>query len=99
MKIAGKEIHFAYTIGAYCALNDYVVANPDVSAATANIHKAVFMSQAWAKNNGGDKLETVDELADLPFNVYLELLQEMKKAEERDTARTVETVEKKQIKK
>lgn len=99
MRILGKDINFAYTMRAYCQTSDYVVANPDVSAATANLHKAVYMSQAYARVNGGDAIESVDELADLPVGIYKQMLDEMREAEARDTERTVETVEKKPIKK
>lgn len=98
MRIGEKDINFAYTIGAYCAVSDYVVANPDVSSATANIYKAVYMSQAYAKANGGDCLEGIDELTDLPVGIYAQMLAEMQEAEKRDTERTVETVEKKPTK-
>lgn len=99
MKIAGKEIHFAFTIGAQVAYQEYEIANPGVSAITKDVHLAMLLSQAWAKNNGGDKIESFDELDGLPFYMYLEMVQEMKEAIARDSTRTVETVEKKPTKK
>lgn len=96
MKVNGKEIGFAYTIGAYCDINDYVVANPDVSAATANLHKAVFMNRAYNDMHGSSDEITVEELRKLPIRDMEELLAEMKAAEQAGSARTVETEEKKQ---
>ena len=95
MIINGKERGFAYTVGAWCDINDYVVANPDVSAATANLHKAVIMNRAFNDANGIDDGLTIEELRKLPASVMFELLDEIKKAETEGSARTVETEEKK----
>ncbi len=96
MKINGKDIGFAYTIGAYCDINDYVVANPDVSMATANLHKAVIMSRAYNDMNGTTDTITVEELRLLQMSELQQLLDEMKAAEQAGMKRTVETKEKKQ---
>lgn len=96
MKINGKEIGFAYTIGAYCDINDYVVANPDVSAATANLHKAVFMNRAYNEIHGTSDTITVTELRGLPIGELEKLLAEMKAAEQEGSTRQVEAEEKKQ---
>lgn len=95
MIINGKDRKFAYTVGAWCDINDYVVANPDVSAATANIHKAVIMNKAFNEANGIDDDLTVDELRKLPASIMFEVLDEIKKAEDEGSLRTVETEEKK----
>ena len=94
MRINDKEINFAYTVGAYCDICDYVAANPDVSTATAQMYKAVFMSKAYAEANGGETV-TIEELRALPFPAYQDVLNEATKAEAEGTKRTVETVSKK----
>lgn len=96
MIINGKERKFAYTVGAWCDINDYVVANPDVSAATANLHKAVIMNKAYNDANGIDDSLTLEELRKLPASVMFEMLDEIKQAEAEGSTRTVETEEKKQ---
>lgn len=98
MRINGKDIGFAYTVGAYCDINDYVVANPDVSAATANLYKAVFMNRAYNDMHGSSDSITVEELRRLPIGEFEALLEEMKQAEQDGSKRTVETEEKKQKK-
>ena len=65
MKIRDKEIGFLYTVGVYCDYNDYVLANPSVSIATAGLYKAEIMSRAYAKANEGADVITVDDLRDL----------------------------------
>lgn len=96
MIINGREIHFAFTVGSYCDLSDYVVANPDVSTATANLHKAVFMNRAYNQQHGIDDEVTIDELRSLPGPDFALLKDELDKAEKEGAARTVEAVEKKQ---
>lgn len=96
MKVNGREVHFAFTVGSYCDLSDYVVANPDVSTATANLHKAVFMNRAYNQQNGIDDELTIEELRSLPGPDFALLKAELDKAEKEGAARTVEAVEKKQ---
>lgn len=99
MKINGREVGFAFTIGSYCDISDYVVKNPDVSSATARLHKAVFMNRAYNELNEIDEPElTVDELRKLPGHVMVNLISEMDAVEEEDKKRTVVAVEKKQTK-
>lgn len=98
MKINGKDIGFAYTVGAYCDINDYVVANPDVSLATANLHKAVIMNRAYNDMHGSSDSISIEELRQLPFGELDELLKEIKEAEEAGNKRLVEVEEKKQKK-
>lgn len=97
MIINGREVKFLYTIGAYCDLNDYVVAHQEVSAMTANIHKAVFMNAAYNEAHGVDPKETitVEELKALPAYEVVELMKEVNAAEEAGSKRTVEAEEKK----
>ena len=96
MRINGREVHFAFTIGSYCDLSDYIVANPDVSTMTATLHKAVFMARAYNKANGIDDELTIEELRDLPGLDYPKLKEELDKAEKEGSKRSVEAVEKKQ---
>ena len=97
MNVNGREVRFLYTIGAYCDLNDFVVANPELSAATANLHKAVFMNRAYNDAHGVSEADniTVEELKALPAYLMIDLMEELKKAEEAGTKRTVEAEEKK----
>ena len=100
MVINGREIGFLYTVGAYCELNDYVVAHPDVSAATANLYKATYVNKAYNDVNGIEGADlTVEELRKLPAYEMITLMEEMKEAEEKGSIRTVEAQEKKQEKK
>lgn len=94
MKVNGKEVGFLWSIGSFCDYQDYVVNNQDVSLARANVIKAAAMTKAYADVNGGEYL-TVEELSVLPVYVLAEIVDEMKKAEDAGTTRTVETEEKK----
>lgn len=96
MKINGKDVYFAYTVGAYCDFSDYVVKNPEVSTATATLHKAVFMARAYNLANGIDGELTIDELRAMPAADMVMLKAELDKAEKEGSQRTVEAVEKKQ---
>ena len=87
MRINGREVHFAFTVGSYCDISDYVVANPDVSTATA---------KAYNEAHGIDDNLTIEELRALPGADMVILSAEMEKAEKEGTERTVEAVEKKQ---
>lgn len=98
MIINGKDIRFAYTVGAYCDINDYVVANPDVSLATANLQKAMIMNRAYNEMHGSSDSVTIQELRQLPFGELETLLAEIKEAEEAGNKRLVEVEEKKQKK-
>ncbi len=93
MKIHDKEVGFLYTVGAYCDYNDYVVANSQVSIATAGLHKAAIMSREYAKVNEGFEPITVDELRSLMFYELNDVLDAVKRAEAEGTKRTVETVD------
>lgn len=94
MTINGREVNFLYTVGAWCDINDYVVENPDVSAATANVHKAVIMNREYNLANGLTDHLTIEEIRSLPAVVMFEVLDEIKQAEERGSKRTVEAEEK-----
>ena len=94
MRINGREIGLLYTIGAFCDYNDYLVANPEVSIARANMQKAVIMSKAYCEVNGGEPL-TLEEVKKLPVYVIDELFPAIQAAEKAGTERTVETQEKK----
>ena len=94
MKVNGKEIGFLWSIGAFCDYQDFVVSNPDVSLARANVRKAEMMSRAYADAFGGEFV-TVEELDKLPVYVLGEIIEEMQTAEEAGNVRTVETEEKK----
>lgn len=95
MKINGKEINFEYTIGAFCDFSDYCAANPNVSLARANAYKALYMNRAYAQAHEGAETITIDEIMNLPFSEYNELIAAMKQVEEAGNRRSVETVEKK----
>ena len=97
MKLNGREVGFAYTIGAHCDIADYVVAHPDVSAATARLYKAIYMNRAYNEvhDTNTDEL-TIKELRALPMWQMEEMTAEMDEAEKNDSTRTVEAVEKKQ---
>ena len=90
MKVNGKEVGFLWSIGAFCDYNDYIVVNPDVSLARANVYKAALMTKAYADANGGEFL-TVEELNGLPVYVLAEIVEEVNKAEQAGSTRTVET--------
>lgn len=93
MKIHDKEIGFLYNVGAFCDYNDYVVAHPDVSVATAELYKAEIMSREYAKANEGAEVITVDELRSLMIYELKDVRDAVKAAEDAGTKRTVETVE------
>lgn len=93
MKIHDKEIGFIYTVGAFCDYNDYVVKNPEVSVATANLYKAELMSRAYAKVHPGAEPITVDELRDLMVYELEDVLNAVKAAEAAGSKRNVETVD------
>jgi len=96
MKINGREVGFLYTVGAYCDISDYVAANPDVSAASAEVKKAVMMNRAYNESRGiTEGGLTVEELRACPLYVMIELRDEMQKAEDEGLKRTVEAKEKK----
>lgn len=93
MKIHDKEVGFLWSVGAFCDYNDYVVANPDVSVATAELHKAEFMSKAYAKANEGAEVITVEELRTMMLYELKDVRDAVKAAEDAGNKRTVETVE------
>ena len=95
MKIHDKEVGFLYTVGAFCDYNDYVVKNPEVSVATANLYKAELMSRAYAKVHKDDGAEpvTVNELRELMLYELEDVLNAVKAAETAGSKRNVETVE------
>lgn len=96
MKINGKEINFALSIGAYCDFNDWCVANSEKSIARANVYKALCMNRAYAQAHEGADTITEEELMNLPQYMYTALLDELKKAEDEGNRRSVQSVEKKQ---
>ncbi len=93
MKIHDKEIGFLYNVGAFCDYNDYVVAHPDVSVATAELYKAEIMSREYAKANQGAEVITVDELRSLMIYELKDVRDAVKAAEDAGSKRTVETVD------
>lgn len=93
MKIHDKEVGFLYTVGAFCDYNDYVVKNPEVSVATANLYKAEIMSRAYTKVHPEAEPVTVDELRDLMVYELQDVLNAVKEAETAGTKRNVETVD------
>lgn len=93
MKIHDKEIGFLYNVGAFCDYNDYVVANPSVSVATAELYKAEIMSREFAKAHPGAEVITVDELRDLMVYELKDVRDAVKAAEDAGTKRNVETVD------
>lgn len=93
MKIHDKEIGFLYNVGAFCDYNDYVVAHPDVSVATAELYKAEIMSREYAKANQGAEVITVDELRSLMLYELKDVRDAVKAAEDAGSKRTVETVD------
>lgn len=93
MKIHDKEIGFLWSVGAFCDYNDYVVANPEVSVATAEVYKAEFMSKAYAKANEGAEVITVEELRNLMVYELNDVRDAVKAAETEGSKRTVETVD------
>lgn len=90
-----KKTGFLYTVGVHCDFNDYVLAHPSVSIATANIHKAALMSAAYVDANGGEAI-TEEELRAMQLYEFEDLMKKVAAAEEASKKRTVETVEKKQ---
>ena len=93
MKIHDKEIGFLYNVGAFCDYNDYVVAHPDVSVATAELYKAEIMSREYAKANQGAEVITVDELRSLMIYELKDVRDAVKAAEDAGSKRKVETVD------
>lgn len=93
MKIHDKEVGFLYTVGAFCDYNDYVVKNPEVSVATANLYKAEIMSRAYAQVHEGAEPVTVDELRSLMVYELQDVLEAIKAAEVEGSKRNVETVD------
>ena len=93
MKIHDKEVGFLYTVGAFCDYNDYVVKNPEVSVATANLYKAELMSRAYAKVHEGTEPVTVNEVRDLMLYELEDVLNAVKAAETAGSKRNVETVD------
>lgn len=97
MKINGREVGFLYTVGAFCEISDYVVANSELSAATAELHKAVILNGAYNRAHGiTEGGLTLEELEAAPLFVMADLREAMKKAEEEGLKRTVEAQEKKE---
>lgn len=93
MKIHDKDVGFLYNVGAFCDYNDYVVAHPDVSVATAELYKAEIMSREYAKANQGAEVITVDELRSLMIYELKDVRDAVKAAEDAGSKRTVETVD------
>lgn len=93
MIIHDKEIGFLYTVGAYCDFNDYVVANPEVSIATANLYKAEIMSKAYAQVHPEAQPITVSELRSLMLYELEDVIKAVKDAETAGSVRKVETVD------
>lgn len=98
MKIHDKETGFIYTVGAFCDYNDYVVANPEVSIATANLHKAEIMSREYAKIHPEASPITVEDLRGLMVYELQSVLEAVKEAETAGTKRTIEADSKKKVK-
>lgn len=96
MKINGKDIHFEYTIGAFCDYSDYCAQNTEVSLARASMYKALYMNRAYAEMHEGADTVTIEEIMRLPMDDYPVMLAEVKAAEDAGKKQTVETVEKKQ---
>lgn len=93
MIIHDKEIGFSYTVGAFCDYNDYVVAHPDVSVATANLYKAEVMSKAYAAQHSEAQPITVAELRDLLVYELEDVVKAVNEAEKAGTTRKVETAD------
>lgn len=93
MIIHDKEIGFTYTVGAFCDYNDYVVAHPDVSVATANLYKAEAMSKAYAAQHPEAQPITVAELRDLLVYELEDVVKAVNEAEKAGTTRKVETAD------
>jgi DNA-binding MarR family transcriptional regulator len=93
MIIHDKEIGFLYTVGAFCDYNDYVVAHPDVSVATANLYKAEVMSKAYAVQHPEAQPITVAELRELMLYELEDVVKAVNEAEKAGTSRKVETAD------
>ena len=93
MKINGKEIFFAHTIGSYCDFLDYCAKNPDVSIMRASCYKALFMNRAYTQAHPEAESITLEEILNLPGNMSAKLIEELENAENEGNRTSVETVE------
>ena len=94
MFINGREINLLYTVRAYIAINEWVANNENKSAAEARLRQACYMHEAYIKANHLDeKPMTIEELEDLPVYEMVDLFEEMDKAVQEGSVRTVEAQE------
>lgn len=91
MKINGRDVHFAYTIGAKCDFEDWYVMHENSSVSTAIVERALIMNRAWINaNNPKEKPLTREELRNLPANEFDALAAALDVQEKKDSRQTVE---------
>lgn len=95
MILNGREVHFFYSIDAYCSYNDWVIAHQNAAVSRGVIERAIIMNKAYNRVHGIDESEdlTYDELKALPFAVYNELVKEVDEQIKKDSTITIETKE------
>lgn len=91
MEINGREVGFAWTVGAYCDYSDYVAAHEKVSVARANVRQALAMNKAYNElNDIKTGALTEKELLKLPFSALTKIQKEMEKVMAEDSKTTVD---------
>lgn len=96
MNINGKELGLYYSVWAHISWNNYIVKNPQMSVAEAQLEKVMLMHKAWGKANKvpESKLVTKDDILALPNRYFNEIVALADAQEKADTEVSVEAVSK-----
>lgn len=88
--IQGKEYGLRYDVEAYLSYFDYVAANQEVSVARADVMRAIYMSESYAKVNGGEALtmETLNRASVSELDELLKVSQAVIKSDSEQTVKT-----------
>lgn len=92
MQINGREIRFAYTVGAYLNISDALSKNQNLSLTRSKLIITLEMSKAYCKIHGGEPLKE-EEITDLPAYVLEELMEAAEAQRKIDMKQTVEAKE------
>ena len=96
MKINGKELGMAYTVGAHTDWDNYVVKNQQTVSVTAGmIEKVIIMHRWWAIINKvpESKRVTREEILAQPDRVFDEMVNLSVAIEKGDSEKSIEAVD------
>ncbi len=92
MKINGKELGLAYTVGAHCEWDSYIVKNQQTAVSEAQIERIMIMHRAWCRANKVPDAQKVtrDEILSQPNRIFDEMVNLAEATAKADSEVTIE---------